>query len=96
MTENVKSLPVKIELQPVPEVIDVLEQLLEKARTGYIRAIAFSYVRQGYRSSYGHFGAADQQAANALHSGLMTLWTSMGAEMDRLSSDADCNDPTRD
>lgn len=94
---DIKALPRAVGNEPVPDVIRALEDLLSKARTGYIRALGFSYVRPGHRASYGWTGIKDDIAAgNALHSGLMTLWTSMGVAMDENATDADTSNPSED
>jgi hypothetical protein len=95
-SNKITRLPVKIQSEPVPEVIERLEQLLALAKTGHLRAVGFSYVRQGFRSSYGYVGTKDLQALHALHSGLMTAWTSLGVEIDRDSTEVDPDAPETD
>lgn len=83
--------------QPVAEVVEALEQMLAKAKTGYLRALAFSYVRPGHRTSYGWLGIKhDLAAMNALHSGMTTCWTALGVLIDQTSSEADPTDPETD
>lgn len=76
--------------QPVAEVVKVLEDLLDLARTGNLRAIAFSYIRSNERPSYGWFGIKNHPTRmHILHSGLMTVVTDLGMEIANSSTDVD-------
>jgi hypothetical protein len=90
---EVKHLPVKVALEPNPDVIKQLEALLNLAKEGKLRAVAFSYVRPGMRSSYGYSGAKQLAELHALHSGLMTAWTVMGVEIDATTTEANPESP---
>lgn len=96
---DVRSFPgvklVDTSTEPVAEVVKYLEELLAKAEAGHIRAIAFSYVRENGRPSYGWSGIKSGDIRMfALHSGLCTAVTDMGREMADSSDDVDANDPS--
>lgn len=83
--------------QPVPEVVQALEDLLAKAKTGYIRAIGFSYVRSSERISYGFFGVKKNLVTmHLLHSGLHVAATDMGQGIADTSIDVDPSDTEAD
>jgi hypothetical protein len=92
-TEKIKSLRVERN-KPDADVVKLLEDLLARAKSGQLRAIAFAYVRAGYHSSYGWSGASgDHIASHVLQSGLCTALTAFGMETDLLSSQGGLDDP---
>lgn len=83
--------------QPVPEVVQALEDLLAKARTGYIRAVSFGYVRSNERISYGWFGVKQNLVRlHLLHSAMVVAVTDMGAEIADTSTDVDPENAEKD
>jgi hypothetical protein len=95
-TSNVKPFAVA-KNTPVPEVVEQLESILAKAKRGEIRAVAFSYVRVGYRTSFGWSGIKDDKhAENAIHAGLHTALTDLATgavQMSTAVSEEDGDEP---
>lgn len=86
-----------LEAQPNPEVVQALEDILAKAKTGYIRAIAFGYVRSNNRVSYGWHGVkTNLTRLHLLHSAVTIAATDMGVEIANTSTDVDPSDPEAD
>jgi hypothetical protein len=88
MTRNVTSLfggEVAPSGQPVPEVVAFLENLLDRAKSGDIRAIAVAYVKDNGKTSAGWERERndDNRLACVLHSAIACL---MGKFTERLTN----------
>lgn len=83
--------------QPVAEVVECLKELLAKAESGQLKAIAFAYIRQPERISYGWFGVKHNLTRmHMLHSGMMVAATDYGQGIADTSTDVDPCDPKGD
>jgi hypothetical protein len=81
-------------VQPVAEVVQSLKELLAKAESGQLRAIAFAYIRPGERVSYGWFGVKNNLTRmHVLHSGMHVAATDYGQQIANTSTDVDPADP---
>jgi hypothetical protein len=80
--------------QPVAEVVEAIKGLLAKAESGQLKAIAFAYIRQPERISYGWFGVKHNLTRmHLLHSGMMVAATDYGQEIADSSTDVDPDEP---
>lgn len=70
-------------MAPVKEVVEAVEYLLEQAKQGRIRAIAYAFGKPSYAASYGWIGVGRDVVMNhVVHSGVGILHTAMAVELD--------------
>ena len=82
-----------VDQQPVAEVVECLKGLLAKAESGQLKAIAFAYIRQPERISFGWFGVKHNLTRmHMLHSGMVVAATDYGQQVADTSTDSDPND----
>lgn len=94
MCTDTTPFPKLVPQEPQADVIATLEKLLEEAKAGEVRAIAFQYVRRGMRVSYGWTNAKESLIMSyTLHSALTTCAVLYANGMDGISTEQESEPP---